>query len=98
MKITKISIILMIIGGVPGLALCFFDAMISYADTADADYNGFKLYIPQYSAFIIRAVLITLGGILTGWLMSLIVNFLRSKKDFKSHGQQMPVPQKALPK
>lgn len=34
MKITKISTILMIIGGVLGLAACFFDAMISYADTA----------------------------------------------------------------
>ncbi|SHE54476.1 hypothetical protein SAMN04488522_101509 [Pedobacter caeni] len=66
----------MVLGGTLGLALCFFDAMLSYSDTAAAEYSGFKMDIPRYDVFLIRAVMLTLAGVVVDWGISKAVKWL----------------------
>lgn len=79
MNTKKTKIGLMLIGGVIGLAICYFDAMISYAETASPEYSGFKIQIQEYTPFIVRAIGFTLIGIVFGWLIGSVISYLRTK-------------------
>lgn len=66
----------MVLGGTLGLSLCFFDAILSYSDTAAVEYSGFKMNIPRYDIFLIRAVMLTLAGVIIGWGISKAIKWL----------------------
>lgn len=70
----------MVIGGFVGLVVCYFDAMISYAETAEPEYSGFKFQLREYTPFILQAIGLTLAGTISGWLIYVAVSLLKAKR------------------
>ena len=79
MNTKKTKVWLMTMGAVVGLAICYFEAMIGYAETAPPEYSGFKIQIQEYTPFIVRAIGFTLIGIVSGWLIGSFISYLRTK-------------------
>lgn len=64
-------LIFIIIGGIAGVLFSFWDAMVSYSDTASID-DQFGLAIISWPFFLIKTLIYLFMGSFFGWLISLV--------------------------
>ncbi|MPS65592.1 hypothetical protein [Chryseobacterium sp.] len=73
--------ILTIIGGVLGLLFSIWDSVVSYSDTAPLEEYGISIVSWQF--FIKKTLVYILIGLLSGWLVGLIIHKLKKNKNDK---------------
>ena len=67
--------VLTIVGGVLGFLFSILDSVVSYSDTAPLYESGMSIISWQF--FIKKTIVYIVIGLLSGWLMSLIIGRLR---------------------
>ena len=66
-----------------GSFFCIFDGMMSYADTAPLDENfepEFGIEIISWKLFILKLILYSILGGISGFLCSVIINYFIKRK------------------
>jgi len=64
-------LIFIIVGGITGVLFSFWDAMVSYSDTAPIE-DQFGLAIISWPFFLTKTLIYLFMGSFFGWLISLV--------------------------
>lgn len=73
------KIIFFIIGGIMGLFISLWEAMVSHADTVPVD-APIGLDIPDARFFVQKTIIYLLLGGGTGFLLGILISFIKKRK------------------
>ena len=71
--------ILTFVGILLGIVLCLLEGIINHSDTASID-NDFGIEIISWKFFILKLILYSILGGISGFLCSIIINYFIKRK------------------